>query len=148
MSANIWRRPNKSVPDVTITKSLLLNLLYSNMTSFFGHINNTAIKLPLYFNSLMRIDEQIINIITKWMYSYMIVVHTSIIILVLLLDIYFFPEKILLRRPLIDFDFCYWSFSGNVVYDERWWHWYMLITDLFYNFVSILIVWVAKCKMP
>ena len=68
MSANIWRRPNKSIPDVTNTMSidLLLNLLYSNMTSFICHINNTTIKLPLYFNSLMRIDEQIINIISEF----------------------------------------------------------------------------------
>ena len=38
---------------------------YSNMTSFIGYINNTMIKLAIYFNSLMRIDEQITNIIPK-----------------------------------------------------------------------------------
>ena len=47
---------------------LLLNqYLYStfnsNMTSFIGYINNTVVKLTIYFNSLMRIDEQITNII-------------------------------------------------------------------------------------
>jgi hypothetical protein len=26
--------------------------------------------------------------------------------------------------------------------------WHKLVTDLFYDFVSILLVWVAKCKMP
>ena len=36
---------------------------YSNMTSFIGYIHNTMIKLTIYFNSLMRIDEQITNII-------------------------------------------------------------------------------------
>ena len=37
---------------------------YSNMTSFIGYINNTVIKLTIYFKSLMRIDEQITNIIS------------------------------------------------------------------------------------
>jgi len=36
---------------------------YSNITSFIGYINNTMIKLTIYFSSLMRIDEQITNII-------------------------------------------------------------------------------------
>ena len=31
-------------------------ILNSNMTSFIGHINNTVTKLPIYLNSLMRID--------------------------------------------------------------------------------------------
>jgi hypothetical protein len=26
--------------------------------------------------------------------------------------------------------------------------WHKLVTDLFYDFVSILLAWVAKCKMP
>jgi len=33
------------------------------MTSFIGYKNNTMIKLTIYLNSLMRIDEQITNII-------------------------------------------------------------------------------------
>jgi len=36
---------------------------YYNMTSFTGYINNTMIKLVIYFNSHMHIDEQITNII-------------------------------------------------------------------------------------
>jgi hypothetical protein len=36
---------------------------YSNMTFFIGYINNTMIKLTIYCNSLMRIDEQITNTI-------------------------------------------------------------------------------------
>ena len=35
----------------------------SNMTCFIGYINNTMMKLTIYFISHMRIDEQIINII-------------------------------------------------------------------------------------
>ena len=35
----------------------------SNMTSFIGNIDNTIIKLSIYFNSHMRIYEQIINIL-------------------------------------------------------------------------------------
>jgi len=35
------------------------------MASFIGYIDNTVIKFPIYFNSHMRIDEQIINIIPK-----------------------------------------------------------------------------------
>ena len=38
----------------------------SNITSFIGYMDNTMIKLPIYFNSHMRIDEQIINIIPKF----------------------------------------------------------------------------------
>ena len=30
---------------------------YSNMTSFIGYVNNAVIKLPIYFNSHMCIDE-------------------------------------------------------------------------------------------
>jgi hypothetical protein len=33
------------------------------MTSFIGYINITMVKLTIYLNSLMRIDEQITNII-------------------------------------------------------------------------------------
>jgi hypothetical protein len=32
-----------------------------------GYINNTMIKLTIYFNSHMSIDEQITNIIPKWL---------------------------------------------------------------------------------
>jgi hypothetical protein len=35
------------------------------MMSFIGSIYNTVIKLLIYFNSHMRIDEQIINVIPK-----------------------------------------------------------------------------------
>jgi len=35
----------------------------SNITSFIGYVNNTMIKLLIYFN--LRIDEQIINIIPR-----------------------------------------------------------------------------------
>jgi len=46
---------------------MVVDNIYSNMASFIGYINtcNTVIKLPTYFNSHMRIDEQIINIISK-----------------------------------------------------------------------------------
>ena len=37
----------------------------SKIMSFIGYINNTVIKLPIYFNLHMHIDEQIINIIPK-----------------------------------------------------------------------------------
>jgi hypothetical protein len=37
----------------------------SNMTSFIGYLNNTILKLLIYFNLHMCIDEQIINIIFK-----------------------------------------------------------------------------------
>ena len=39
-------------------------ILYSNMTSLIDFLNNTMIKLTIYFNSHMRIDEQISNIIS------------------------------------------------------------------------------------
>jgi hypothetical protein len=53
---------------------------------------------------------------------------------------YIFFRKKCLRQPSIDFDFCNLSSSGDVVYKERWWHWHKLVTDLFYDFVSILLV--------
>ena len=43
----------------------MFEIYYSNMTFFIGCINNTAIKLPIYFNSHVRINEQIIDIIPK-----------------------------------------------------------------------------------
>jgi hypothetical protein len=43
---------------------------YSNMTSFIGYIHNTMIKLTIYFNSLMRIDEHITNIIPLWIHVF------------------------------------------------------------------------------
>jgi hypothetical protein len=36
-----------------------------NTVSFIDYINNTVIKILIYFNSHMRIDEQIIRIIPK-----------------------------------------------------------------------------------
>jgi hypothetical protein len=47
-----------------------------------------------------------------------------------------------LRQPSIEFDFCNISSSCDVVYKVPDWH--MLVTDLFYDFVSILLVWVVK----
>jgi hypothetical protein len=46
--------------------------------------------------------------------------------------------SVILLLPL--FDFCNLSSSGDVVYKECWWHWHnchKLVTDLFYDFVSI-----------
>ena len=45
-----------------------------------------------------------------------------------------------LRQPSIDFDCCNFSFSGDVIYNERWWLWHKLVTDLYNDFVSILLV--------
>ena len=42
----------------------------SNMMSFIDYINNTMIKLTIYFNSHVRIDEQITNIIPKWIHVF------------------------------------------------------------------------------
>ena len=53
-------------------------------------------------------------------------------------------RKKYLRQPSIDFDFCNISSSCDFVYKD----WQKLVTDLFYDFVSILLVWVAKFKMP
>jgi hypothetical protein len=46
---------------------------FSNMITFIGHINNTVIKLLIYFNSHMHIVKQ-----SHFMYSYRAVVHTNI----------------------------------------------------------------------
>jgi hypothetical protein len=37
--------------------------MHSNMTSFNSNINNIVIKLPIYFNSHMHIDKQILYFI-------------------------------------------------------------------------------------
>lgn len=42
-----------------------MDTLNYNVTSFIGYVNNTVIKPPIYFNSHMRIGEQIKNIIPK-----------------------------------------------------------------------------------
>ena len=61
---------------------------HDKMTSFIGYINNNVIKLPIYFNSHMRIDEQFItNFLSKFMYSDSTVVHTNINIFELFLVI-------------------------------------------------------------
>ena len=57
-----------------------------------------------------------------------------------------FSGKNTLGQPSIDFDFCNLSSSGDVLYKERWWRWHKLVTDLFYDFVTILLVEVAKWK--
>jgi hypothetical protein len=44
----------------------------------------------------------------------------------------------------IIFDVCNLSFSGNVVYKERWGHWHKMATDLFYDFVSILVNYITR----
>ena len=69
------------------------------------YINNTVIKLLIYFNSRMRIDELIINIIPKKTFSK-------------ILEKYFFLEKYL-RQPSMDFDVCNLLSSGDVIYKER-----------------------------
>ena len=48
-------------------------------------------------------------------------------------------RKKYVRKQSIDFGFRNLSSSGDVVYKERWWHWHKVVTDLFYNFVSILL---------
>jgi hypothetical protein len=52
------------------TGSHCQTVTYSNLTSLIGYINNTVIQLPIYLYSRMRIDEQIINIIPKWIHVF------------------------------------------------------------------------------
>jgi hypothetical protein len=44
--------------------------LNSIMTFFIGYVNNTKIKLMIYFNSHMRIDEQITFAIPEFCFQY------------------------------------------------------------------------------
>ena len=108
--------------------------LNSNITSFIGYMDNTMIKLPIYFNSHMRIDEQIINIIPKWFH--VLYKHTNARFASRHI---FFSRNKYLKQPFINFNFCNLSSSGDVVYKEGWWHWHNLVTDLFYEFVNILL---------
>ena len=59
---------------------------------------------------------------------------------VLLLTKKHFQKKYFKRQPSIDLDFCNLSSSCDVVYKGRWWYRHKLVTDLFYDFVSILFV--------
>jgi hypothetical protein len=52
-------------------------------------------------------------------------------------------RKKYLRQPSIDFDFCNILSSCDVVCKGCW---HKLVTDLFCDFVSILLVWVAKLE--
>ena len=57
-----YRRPIKVY--YRICRHIRIKIINSNMMSFIGYINNLVIKLPIYFNSHMRIkDVQILNII-------------------------------------------------------------------------------------
>ena len=56
------------VTDILITRSDCI--CFSNMTSFTGYINNTVIKLLIYFNPHIHIFNQIINIIPKWFHVF------------------------------------------------------------------------------
>jgi hypothetical protein len=87
----------------------------------------------------MRIDEQFINIIPKWVHEFTQdhVAYKHINARVVLLK-YFFPETIL--KTTIDFDFCCLSFSSDIVYKKPRRPWQKVITDLFYDFVRILLV--------
>jgi hypothetical protein len=68
------------------------------MTSFIGYINNPMIKLTIYFNSHMCIDEQITNFqVNPCIHSYRTVVHTNIKMLVLFFLHIFFQNKYLVQ---------------------------------------------------
>jgi hypothetical protein len=66
-----WKQERKTIDNILdrLTNNININLYY-NMTSFIGYINNTMIKLKIYFNSHMRIDEQIRNIIPQWIHVF------------------------------------------------------------------------------
>ena len=93
---------------ISISTDRNVHNLYSNMTSINGYISNTVIKHPIYFNSHMRIDEQIINIIHKWIRVF--IQNRSAYIkqknIVLFLAIIVFRKKKYLRQPSIDFALC------------------------------------------
>jgi hypothetical protein len=100
----------------TINKALNLN-----MTSFIGYINNTVLKLPIYFNSNMVL---FIYIIPKWIHIF-------------IQDRSAFKQKCsYCFFTSIGFHFCNLSSSGDVVYKERWRHWhrYFMILWVFYLF--------------
>ena len=107
----------------------------SNQKSFIDYINNAVIKLPIYFNFLMCIVKRLLTSFLKYLYCFF--------------TYYFFlkTEK-RQRQPSNKCNFCNLSSSSDVVYKERWWHWHKLLTDLFFHFVKVLLVYVAKIKMP
>jgi hypothetical protein len=126
------------VTDILIAMSDCI--CFSNMTSFTGYINNTVIKLQIYFNPHIHIFNQIINIISKWFHVFTqnrgAYNHKNTCIF----PLHSLVLKKYWRQPSINFYFCNLSSSGDIVYlyKEHWWHWHKLVTDLF--FVSILLV--------
>jgi hypothetical protein len=55
----LWETDGTHIFGLNLSLNALWAKSYSNMTSFICYINNTMIKLTIYFNSLMCIDEQI-----------------------------------------------------------------------------------------
>ena len=92
------------------------------MISFNGCIYNTVVKLLIYINPHLRIVEEIINIIPGQIHA-------------------FIQYRSAQKQKQNDFDFCNLSSYGDIAYNTR------LVTDLFYNLVSILIVAVVEFKM-
>ena len=122
------------------------NVLYntnSNITSFVGCINNVVIQLYIYFNSHMRILEQIISIIPGWFYVFIqdrgAYKHKNACFVYLHIMRCFSPEQVL-NIISIDFGFCNVSSSSDVVYKERLSDCHKLVIYLFYNLVCILIL--------
>ena len=50
---------------VLLLCAIFIMFLYLTDDVFIDNLNNTMIELPIYYNSHMRIDEQITNIIPK-----------------------------------------------------------------------------------
>ena len=92
---------------------------HRNIENLIGYINNTVKKLPIYFNSDMRIDEEIVNIIPKLIHVFTqdsgAYKHKNCF-----LTNNFFCGKKYLRQPSINFDVCNLSSSVDVIYNERW----------------------------
>jgi len=62
------------------------------MTSFFGYINNTMIKLTIYFTCVLTNKSQTL-FISEFMYTYKTVVHTNIEMLVLFFSYLLYGNK-------------------------------------------------------
>ena len=126
-------------------------IFYSNMTSFIGYENNTIIKFPICFTSHMHITGHgyhslvipniytdgwlmVINPLSTIFQSYRIVVHLNIKLFVAFLYISFCNTK--------DFDISKLLSFGDIVSKYEWWLCHLLFTNIFFDFLNILLVYV------
>ena len=123
------------LPYLCIQSHTFLNGAVLHFNGVYGcSVNFATSQHPLEKAHVVLLCHRLLRLQT----TYRAVVQTSITILDFLT--YNFFQTKYLRQPFLDFDFCNLSFSGDVVYKERWWHWHKLrYTD--YDYLQTFFYW-------